>query len=259
MAQITLQPVWEGLAQHRWSEEQLAALDAELAPIDFFVAYRLGLHADLGGQTKQMDLIRQHPLRIQDIDGEQGNTPWPGPGPSAAILLPTGWLYQAEYRSANLLVDHFLPAADGSSHTFSPAIIRRGEDLLRADAQSPWFFTWYEQVMLPDLTQTTEKFAHGQATVDLARVAVALERYRLAHGDYPETLDVLAPKFIATVPHDVIGGQPLKYHRQTDGRFVLYSVGWNETDDGGKVVLGGGTTPAVDLEKGDWVWEYPAE
>ena len=56
-----------------------------------------------------------------------------------------------------------------------------------------------------------------------------------------------------------IGGQPLKYHRQTDGRFVLYSVGWNETDEGGKVVLGGGTTPAVDLEKGDWVWEYPAE
>ena len=71
--------------------------------------------------------------------------------------------------------------------------------------------------------------------MDLARTAIALERYRLAHGEFPESLDALAPQFIAKVPHDVIGGQPLKYRRTADGQFVLYSVGWNETDDGGVV------------------------
>ena len=49
--------------------------------------------------------------------------------------------------------------------------------------------------------------------MDLARVAIALERYRLAHGAYPESLDVLAPQFIAQLPHDIINGQPLHYRR----------------------------------------------
>ena len=66
-------------------------------------------------------------------------------------------------------------------------------------------------------------------------MAIALERYRLAHGEYPESLDVLAPQFMAKLPHDIINGQPLHYRRTSDGQFVLYSVGWNETDDGGVV------------------------
>ena len=49
-----------------------------------------------------------------------------------------------------------------------------------------------------------------------------------------ESLDALAPQFIETIPHDIIGGQPLHYRRTEDGQFVLYSVGWNETDDGGR-------------------------
>ena len=68
-------------------------------------------------------------------------------------------------------------------------------------------------------------------------MAIALERYRLAHGEYPESLDALAPQFMEKIPHDIINGQPLHYRRTSDGQFVLYSVGWNETDDGGVVVL----------------------
>ena len=109
-----------------------------------------------------------------------------------------------------------------------------------------------------------KKIAAGQTSVDLARTAIALERYRLAHGEYPEALDGLAPQFITQVPHDVIGGQPLKYRRTADGQFVLYSVGWNETDDGGRVVDQKSREPRdessskVDISQGDWVWRYPA-
>jgi hypothetical protein len=91
----------------------------------------------------------------------------------------------------------------------------------------------------------------------LARTAIALERYRLAHGEYPGSLDALAPQFMEKVPHDIIGGQPLHYRRTNDGQFVLYSVGWNETDDGGVVVFAKGSTPSVDINQGDWVWRYP--
>ncbi len=67
------------------------------------------------------------------------------------------------------------------------------------------------------------------------QIACALERYHLAHGEYPETLDALMPQFMEKMPHDIIGGQPLHYRRTDDGKFLLYSVGWNETDDGGQV------------------------
>ena len=94
--------------------------------------------------------------------------------------------------------------------------------------------------------------------MDLARVAIALERYRLARGEYPESLDVLTPQFMKQIPHDIINGQPLHYRRTADGQFVLYSVGWNETDDGGVVVLNKGSSSRVDINQGDWVWRSSA-
>jgi hypothetical protein len=72
---------------------------------------------------------------------------------------------------------------------------------------------------------------------------------------YPEGLDTLAPQFIAKVPHDPIGDQPLHYRTTDDGQLVLYSVGWNEKDDGGTVSLT--SSGSVDLDGGDWVWRYP--
>jgi hypothetical protein len=48
----------------------------------------------------------------------------------------------------------------------------------------------------------------------------------------------------------VINGEPFRYRRDAEGHFVLYSVGWNQQDDGG--------TPGKSLfddKAGDWVWE----
>ena len=110
---------------------------------------------------------------------------------------------------------------------------------------------------MPALGSWARKCAYAQSSVDLARVAIALERYRLAHGEFPESLDALAPKFMEKIPHDIINGQPLHYRRTSDGQFVLYSVGWNETDDDG--VVGFKTDGSVDISQGDWVWRYPSK
>jgi hypothetical protein len=107
----------------------------------------------------------------------------------------------------------------------------------------------------PGISACVMKTAKIQSQLDLARVATALERYRLAHGNYPETLDALAPQFIAQLPHDIINGQPLHYRLSNDGQFVLYSVGWNETDDGGVAGLTA-NGKSLDNQTGDWVWHY---
>jgi len=259
MVQLALQSIWEGLAGRKWSDAQLAALDAELARLDFVAAYRLGLRGDLGGQTGEMELIRRKPEHLQDIadswDFDGHSTHYALPTGLASHLIPSGWLYQNEYRSVRLLLEDYLPLADAAQGTFSPSLARRGDQVLAAETKSAGLFNWYERIMLPALGNSARKFAYGQASVNLARTAIALERYRLAHGAYPESLDALTPQFIAKRPHDVINGQPLNYCRTPDGQFMLYSIGWNEMDDGGTV--GFKKDGSVDINQGDWVWRYP--
>jgi hypothetical protein len=108
--------------------------------------------------------------------------------------------------------------------------------------------------LLPALHNIPRRAAAAQTAADEAAIACALERYRLANGQFPENLDALVPKFMSVLPHDVISGGSYKYHLTSNGWFVLYSVGWNETDDGG---VPGNTL--FDDKQGDWVWQYPAK
>ena len=134
------------------------------------------------------------------------------------------------------------------------------------NAMRPTPFNFFARLALPALGNYAQRTAYGQNAVNMARVAIALERYRLANGNYPDSLDALAPQFMEKIPHDIINGEPLHYRRTEDGQFVLYSVGWNETDDGGVVetkVVGvtdrKSRNPIWDISQGDWVWGYPAK
>lgn len=68
-----------------------------------------------------------------------------------------------------------------------------------------------------------------------ADVALAIERYKLEHGERPPTLKALVPKFLSAVPSDPFDGRPLRYGVAGEG-YVVYGVGKDEQDDGGKVV-----------------------
>lgn len=68
---------------------------------------------------------------------------------------------------------------------------------------------------------------------DLAVVALGLCAYKADNGKYPDRLDALAPKYLPKVPEDFCSGKPFIY-KTTGQEYVLYSVGENMTDDGGK-------------------------
>ncbi len=72
-----------------------------------------------------------------------------------------------------------------------------------------------------------------EMTAELTRLALALAEYRADSGAYPETLAVLAPRYLAMVPEDIFSQQPLRY-RKTEAGYMLYSVGVDRKDDGGK-------------------------
>jgi hypothetical protein len=150
-----------------------------------------------------------------------------------------------------------LPLVDMETRVASPETLRRADQAVHTEMNHYSPYKVQALMTFPAIANAVKRFAIAQVSVDLARVACALERYRLAHGEYPETLDALAPQFIEKLPHDIIGGQPLHYRRTEGGKFLLYSVGWNEKDDGGQIVFTKGGS--VDREKGDWVWQYPAK
>ena len=64
-------------------------------------------------------------------------------------------------------------------------------------------------------------------------MAFALAAYRADHGHYPEKLGELAPKYLAAVPDDLFSGKALIYRTEGKG-YLLYSVGANGRDDGGR-------------------------
>ncbi len=256
LVNIALQPVWEGLADHQWSDAQLVELDQELAGLDFIADYKLAMRGEMVlFQGGIFDFLRRHPAQLPYLMGD-GNTVPPRAGPGLYRLIPSGWFYQNQLNCARAMVEWYLPAADTNQGIFSPDTIRRADAAIAAESKlKPNPYNLIERMLLPSLGIAAKKFAAGQNSVSLARVGIALERYRLAHGEYPESLDALAPQFISRLPHDVINGGPLHYRREANGRFVLYSAGWNEADDGGEVVLTRNGT--VDISAGDWVWRYP--
>jgi hypothetical protein len=270
MFEIALQPIYEGLAEHRWSDEQLVTLDAELAKLDFLADYQSAMRGERAEGIATIEHF--HKLRnykefaglISDFSSDDGNETLAKEAnrslyAAGFYLMPSGWFYQNELEISRLQQHWISSMVAPENHRV--LIEKYGETDQAATAWSqqpnrPWNF--FAKLLLPALGRAAIKSAREQVSVDLARGAIALESYRLAHGQYPESLDALAPQFIAQVPHDVIGGKPLKYRRTDDGQFILYSVGWNETDDGG--VIGhhnGGVAPY--FEAGDWVWRYPQQ
>ena len=59
----------------------------------------------------------------------------------------------------------------------------------------------------------------------------ALERYALQNRSYPNSLTNLVPEFLARLPKDIITGEPPIYQKKQDGTFLLYSAGWDGTDN----------------------------
>ena len=252
LVNITLQPVWEGLADHRWSDEQLRTLGQELGKLDFLADYRTAIRGEMACAAGDIDYFRRtRKLAVLGGFGDDGSSP------VVSSLIPSGWFYQNQLHCCRFETQWYLPLADQERRLASPAAVRRADAALQSETSHKNPYNILETMLLPALANAVKKFANGQANVDLAQVACALERYHLAHGQYPDALDALAPQFIEKLPHDIIGGQPLHCRRTNAGQFLLYSVGWNETDDGGQVAFK--KDGAIDTQQGDWVWRYPGQ
>ncbi len=69
----------------------------------------------------------------------------------------------------------------------------------------------------------------------MAKTAFALAGYRADHGRYPSQLAALTPKYLAKIPGDTFRTHSPPIHYRLEGNaYLLWSVGLNGIDDGGR-------------------------
>lgn len=260
--QAALQSIAEGTSQ--WSDPQLRALQDRVAAFDFLADRRrmlLGEWVFCGSGF--IEYVRKSHRRFE-VMSELGA---PNDGLSANLrmadmlmsIAPNGWFDFEKINYGRRFQTNLSEKAEVGRHPAeaagSPA---EGETSAVGTAVSPFGLVlrheFFAQLLLPSLEGLSRKTAFHQTAADTATIACALERYRRAKGQLPDTLEKLVPEWIARIPHDRISGQPLIYQVASPDRYLLYSIGWNEKDDGGTVKPAKKTGEGSDAHEGDWVW-----
>lgn len=266
-----LRTVWEGLEAHRWTEAQLMHWQKELARYDFAAELRHTMAGERAFNNRAMDFIRRRPEMLEAVGDMGDGKPLmaaTGFGKQMLRLPPPGWMCVEQINLNRAYEEFILGALPTRGGQFDPALIRAKEGAMHAYfmRHHPGLKGFLRHVnmttmFLPGVSTASHRTCQAQAFTQLAAVACALERHRLARGRYPESLAALAPEF-GPLPPDPMSGQPFRYERTADGRFRLWSIGWNGKDDGGTVALTGkptSTSRNIDFEQGDWVWPVPAQ
>jgi hypothetical protein len=91
--------------------------------------------------------------------------------------------------------------------------------------------------LIPAAERVSELTYQGKVLHEAIITISAIQRWRLDNDDYPENLlELIETGYLKELPVDPYGGKPLIY-KKTEDNFILYSIGCNFEDDGGKVFI----------------------
>ena len=247
--------VQEGFRLHAWQEPQLAAIQKQLNQVDLLPWILRAL------RMKQCYIAYLgENLSFRFIFGDN-NRIWGNAKKQAWYeqllsyrydLIPHGWLYQ-NLKFSTELDQSMIDSCDFTDGRIHPRAMENANNNLEKQIKHRSPFRYLAAIAMPNYTKAMQTAAYNQTLANQAQIVCALERFKLAHGNYPATLSELMPEFIEKIPHDIVGGEPLHYQRTADGKFLLYSIGWNETDDGG--VIAKDKSGSENKTQGDWVWK----
>lgn len=241
---LALQCFWEGWIDERWTEAQFTEFQNRLERANLFAStvrsIRWGEQASF---TYLMEKMSNEELA--SVFGGAGGT---GFRDRIVTLLslhaPRSWRYQNLLFYNRFFDEMVFQNLDAGQMRIFPAKVEKGSSSLDRAFTMLRPSNLFATRALPNLRKALTNMARNQTAISQAVVVCALERFRRQRNRYPESLTELTPEFIARLPHDVVTGRPFIYKRGENNRFTLYSVGWNEKDDGGRASDG----------HDDWVW-----
>lgn len=230
--------VEHGLTERRWRAEDLVRIEAELATVDLVADARRAFSSERGFINDASETLRRRSVaeRVKqteefDLRGEEPR------GWRLWLRLVSGIPWREQVRQNQILDHRLMQVQPGFDHYFA-------KPALAADLA---------EVHLATLTEViSRQYLALEMSLRQTRLVCALEQFRLARGAYPLALQELFPEFAATWPADVIDGQPVRYRRLEDGKFLLYSIGANARDDDGSAKFD--PWIAGTFKARDWVW-----
>jgi hypothetical protein len=284
VAQIILNQVWEILQADGWNDDQLKAVQEAWQSQDMAGDVVRALEGELVfGEVSTKSAMDSNEAAYQMIfglgeylDSESERPAWERlasslPGGDLLVkfckrevycrLWRFAWADQAEQRyltGAMRLIEISRQAAREKSFAgVEPAL-----DKLVADSQPKGI---YNRLRFPgpdsisSLSRVVEKGMKVETVKSLAIAAIAIKRYSLAHGQPPSSLRELVPAYLPAVPIDFMDGEPVRYRRDADGTFTLYSVGDDHQDNGGDPSLPADKSKSSNRwNRKDYVWPTPA-
>jgi len=159
------------------------------------------MHIGLIGELKTF-----HPSVGRSVDGEGGL--WPGQG---------SWFSRPLYRVAHA---QYL---EGLGRLLDIELGPRPRPEPSAEQPQRWsLIPGGVASGVAGLERAVETGDWHNSALTMTELAVALRRYRLTHGEYPDALASVVPTFIATVPTDALTGKMPTYAREGSG-FTLKS------------------------------------
>jgi hypothetical protein len=245
--------VREGIRDHAWTEAQLVEFDRDLARIDIPRRLAGALRMERANWLEAtIPLVEKSGMEtLSGFVGREERTAY-----ERALARPSFWFYRTYWLPGDKIfysqsIQNWVEALDqvpedGMREGFFPDF---SKEYLEEDPSNMGKLRRIVSLLsLPSLSNSFRRGARIQTEIYQARIAIALERYRMKYGEYPEKLDAVVPEFLAKLPIDLVTMEPYLYRREASGAFALWSVGWDEIDDDG--------TPGKKDAEGDWVWGH---
>ncbi|MGI9244485.1 MAG: hypothetical protein ACR2RV_27035 [Verrucomicrobiales bacterium] len=260
VAQINMlmSPVWLALEGRLLGADELEELQRRLEGLDPIGSFRDGIRLELAGAARNLGTAKARGGVAEFVRMVSSSSGGGGGGGMALLarLAPKGWIDQ---NRATLARMHWEFELEPLKHGGVLQVKDKMEELLALQKQRAGFPSPYKflaHMTMPSMAMAFQRIAQVQVFLDLQIGAIALERYYIQNGEYPESLDALVPEFLEEVPRDIVADAPLHYKRTGDGRYQIYSIGWDGTDGGGEVSIK--DNGSIDRLAGDWVWQYQA-
>jgi hypothetical protein len=240
------QVVAEGMRLHAWREPQLAAIQAQVGKINLLPELTAAWESEGAALCSTIENTPRSDLPKLFSFGSPGKSLWEkvkSPEYLGMRWMPAGWLYRNMAAIADLN-DSFLPCIDAERRLVFPGKADEWTESMTTSLKRSCPYTFLASRAIPNFHRALQTLARNQTLASEAFIACTLERHRLARGEYPETVDALVPQFAESLPQELVTGSPFYYRRISSTHYLLYSVGWNLKDDGGK--------PGKSAADGDW-------
>ena len=226
------QEISDGLERHSWADAQLADLSSELSRIDLLAGLSNALRGERAS-VLQLDASRTDLLTLQGLPDTRTLRLQNAALRAVWAIWPAGWFNEdkAGYiGTIQLYIDAVNHPKELPSTLGDIEAAHAGSSVWNK-IRNPLSYQ-----AMPVLMSPTKRIAATQALLQSLASACAVERYHMAHGRLPATLEDLVPAFLTSIPTDPLTGKPLCYKPSERRSYLIYGTGWDQTDNAGSSV-----------------------